>query len=206
MFYHFLSRQHRRIGGISCLSDQESSRPDASLISDKGLENVSEFSFPSCTLTAKKRLWSEAGVRGASAKTLSSCIFSLVAIRATRTMMTSSVAISEGGGGGWKLSMVIVARSRDRLEELESRHSVAATVIAVDLTRPEAPAEVYQAVRSALSRADMRRLPRRLDYPSSSPRSAAASKSASTSATATIVSKFSWCWGSNSVCGPSLNE
>ena len=49
--------------------------------------------------------------------------------------------------------LVLVARSADKLAslaaELEERHGVSVSVIARDLTRPEAPREVYEEVRAA---------------------------------------------------------
>jgi short-subunit dehydrogenase len=49
--------------------------------------------------------------------------------------------------------LVIVARSKDKLEqlkhELEQKHSVKVMVIAKDLTLPEAPSEIYEEIKSA---------------------------------------------------------
>ena len=57
--------------------------------------------------------------------------------------------IHAGTGG----DLVVVARSGDVLHrlkaELEERHGVTVTVIVKDLTRPEAPAEIYEEVKAA---------------------------------------------------------
>ena len=49
--------------------------------------------------------------------------------------------------------LVIVARSKDKLDalknELETKHSVKVMVIAKDLTKPEAPKEIYDEVKNA---------------------------------------------------------
>ena len=49
--------------------------------------------------------------------------------------------------------LVLVARSRDKLarlaEELEEKHKVAASVLASDLARPEAPREIFEELNGA---------------------------------------------------------